>query len=114
MVFQKSDAEEGEVMAEILSPSPRDDGYISLSGLTKELGIENILMHTEVWELYLSHNFKVSLIRSLDILKAFLVGMNGSMPSRFTVDFGEERVSLVADFRIRDRCLLIDFDGGLL
>lgn len=94
------------------SPSVSDDGYISLNGLTKELGIENILMHTRVWELYLSHNFKISLIQSLDILKALLENMDGTIPSRFSVNFGEEAVSLIADFRIMDKSILIDFDGG--
>lgn len=87
--------------------------YINLNGLTNELGVENLLMNTGVWELYLAQNFKINIIRSLKILKDLLVNMNGTLPSRFSIEFGDETVSLIADFRIRDKSVLIDFDGGV-
>ncbi len=88
-----------------------EESYINLNGLTTELGIKNILMHTQVWELYLSHNFKISLIRSLDILRALILEMTDKMPVQFSVDLGEEMVNLIADYRLSDKSILIRFDG---
>ena len=75
-----------------------DDGYINLNGLIKELSINSILIHTKLWELYLSKDFKIGLNRTLDILKALSIGMDKTMPFKFNVDL--TRLSFLTTFSI--------------
>ena len=91
--------------------SIQSDGYINLNKILDDLGVKQVLVDQIVIDNFSSDDVSVCSVLLLKILITLIEKIEDTIPFKFSVQSGETLLPLVADYRLFDKSIVIDFDG---